>query len=175
MKKSLINPLLLEQFMFGGMMGDSAGGQAVSGALSGAMGGASLGLPGMVIGGAIGGISSFLNAKKQNEASLEAKLAQEKNGFMNFISSSNLNQGNGSNIPMAMGGAMGAGADMMNPLLVEFNEGGSHEQNPLGGIPQGKNAQGKTRTVEEGETKFRFKKQGDYIFSNRLSPLSYDF
>ena len=43
-------------------------------------------------------------------------------------------------------------------MLDEYNEGGTHEENPLGGIPVGKNAR-----VEEGETRF-----GDYIFSNRL-------
>lgn len=42
--------------------------------------------------------------------------------------------------------------------LTEFNEGGTHEENPLGGIPQGQG-----NLVEEGETKYN-----DYIFSNSL-------
>lgn len=49
------------------------------------------------------------------------------------------------------------------PLLTEFNEGGSHEENPLGGIPQGMGANGQMNVVEEGETKFE-----DYIFSDQL-------
>lgn len=46
--------------------------------------------------------------------------------------------------------------------LIEFNTGGTHDQNPLGGIPIGVGSNGKLNTVEEGETQF-----GDYIFSNR--------
>lgn len=45
-----------------------------------------------------------------------------------------------------------------NTKLSEFNNGGTHEENPLGGIPLGKAA-----LVEEGETKWE-----DYIFSDRL-------
>jgi len=48
--------------------------------------------------------------------------------------------------------------------LTQFNEGGTHEQNPLGGIPQGTSNDGKTNMVEQGETK-----NSNYIYSNRLS------
>lgn len=47
--------------------------------------------------------------------------------------------------------------------LTEFNNGGTHEENPLGGIPQGIGANGQPNLVEEGETKSE-----DYIFSDRL-------
>ena len=50
-----------------------------------------------------------------------------------------------------------------NNFLTEFKEGGSHEENPLGGIPQGMGSNGKMNTVEEGETR-----RGDYVFSDRL-------
>lgn len=50
-----------------------------------------------------------------------------------------------------------------NNMLTEFNNGGSHELNPLGGIPQGISPDGTPNKVEEGETKWE-----DYIFSNRL-------
>ena len=46
--------------------------------------------------------------------------------------------------------------------LVEFKNGGSHEENPLGGIPQGYNENGDLNLVEQGETKWK-----DYIFSDR--------
>jgi hypothetical protein len=49
-------------------------------------------------------------------------------------------------------------------LLNEFNEGGSHEENPNGGIFQGTARNGLPNTVEEGETKM-----GNYVFSNRLT------
>lgn len=52
--------------------------------------------------------------------------------------------------------------------LVEFEGGGTHEENPLGGIPQGVGENGKLNTVEEDETKFSFD-DGDYVFSNRIA------
>jgi len=48
---------------------------------------------------------------------------------------------------------------MQNNQLTEFNEGGTHSQNPHGGIPMNGN-----NTVEQGETKI-----GNYVYSNRLS------
>jgi len=51
--------------------------------------------------------------------------------------------------------------------LTQFNEGGLHSQNPLGGIPLGTSNDGKTNMVEQGETK-----NGNYIYSNRLSVSS---
>ena len=61
----------------------------------------------------------------------------------------------------------------VNPLatqyngLVNYSSGGTHAQNPIGGIPLGKSMKGKQNTVEQGETSFKFK-EGKYIFSNRL-------
>lgn len=45
-----------------------------------------------------------------------------------------------------------------NTQLSEINNGGTHEQNSMGGVPMGPNA-----SVEQGETKWQ-----DYIFSDRL-------
>lgn len=53
------------------------------------------------------------------------------------------------------------------PDFNEFNTGGTHEQNPNGGIPQGMDSQGVMNTVEQGETKTTTP-DGDYIFSDRL-------
>lgn len=61
------------------------------------------------------------------------------------------------------GGQM-TGQSSAEQLVTLFEAGGSHEQNPLGGIPQGVGANGKTNLVEEGETKWN-----DYIFSNAYS------
>ena len=51
-----------------------------------------------------------------------------------------------------------------NELVTIFEGGGTHQENPLGGIPQGIGANGKQNLVEEGETKWN-----DYIFSNSIS------
>lgn len=49
--------------------------------------------------------------------------------------------------------------------LTEFNAGGSHEQNPLGGIPQGMAPDGRPNLVEQGETKLD---SANYIFSDNI-------
>lgn len=51
--------------------------------------------------------------------------------------------------------------------LTEFNGGGRHEENSLGGIPIGLGSNGKMNTVEEGETMYEFD-DGGYVFSNRI-------
>lgn len=62
------------------------------------------------------------------------------------------------------------GGDMMSlfpeasSLVTKFEGGGTHEENSLGGIPQGVNKNGQVNLVEEGETKWN-----DYIFSNSIT------
>lgn len=53
----------------------------------------------------------------------------------------------------------------MDAQLTEFSEGGRHEENPLGGIPQGTAPDGKLNLVEQGETKLN---SANYIFSDSL-------
>lgn len=55
----------------------------------------------------------------------------------------------------------------LNDKFNEFKGGGTHEQNPLGGIPQGTGSNGKPNTVEEDETSYDFP-EGKFIFSNRI-------
>jgi len=49
--------------------------------------------------------------------------------------------------------------------LTEFNAGGTHEESPIGGIPQGMAPDGKMNLVEEGETKLN---ATDYVFSDQI-------
>jgi hypothetical protein len=49
--------------------------------------------------------------------------------------------------------------------LTEFNGGGTHEENPLGGIPQGTAPDGAVNLVESGETKLNAE---NYIFSDQI-------
>lgn len=53
----------------------------------------------------------------------------------------------------------------MEAQLTEFSEGGRHEENLLGGIPQGTAPDGKLNLVEQGETKLN---SSNYIFSDSL-------
>jgi hypothetical protein len=70
----------------------------------------------------------------------------------------------------AYGGDMGngLGAEFNSTDVNTFNAGGSHETNPLGGIPQGTNQQGGLNTVEEKEVKIELGRNKSYIFSDRL-------
>ena len=158
----LINPIQQEQYSFGGILG---------GAASGAMSGSALGPWGAVGGALIGGVSSFLGARKEQnmlqEQELQQQQMQQQQSHKSALAGMNYGMGQGSNLPMAYGGEMGTTGGMINPL-TEFNTGGTHESNPHGGIPQGINPQtGQQRTVEQNETKFKFK-DGDYVFSDRL-------
>lgn len=154
--------------------GDFAKGLA-SGVLQGAASGAAAGPWGAVAGaaaslisGAIGrGVASAKAQKKAgelNEAARKANLAQAQT-------------------LTAKAGALDQAADarslaayyadggQINPFpssefgspITEFNAGGSHEENPYDGIPQGIAPDGLPNLVEEGEVKF-----DNYIFSDRL-------
>jgi len=65
-----------------------------------------------------------------------------------------------------MGGKL-QGTDVLDNYLNEYNNGGSHESNPHGGIPQGIGNNGKMNTVEEDETSINIDGT-KYIFSRRL-------
>jgi hypothetical protein len=67
----------------------------------------------------------------------------------------------------AFGGNMRsyASGGMLDNQLTEFNNGGRHEENPIGGIPQGFAPGGQVNLVEQGETKLN---SANYIFSDTL-------
>ena len=119
---------------------DNTAGGAVSGAINGASSLAATGNPYLMGAGAlIGGVAGGIQGNKQNmqnQINPYSDGVNDRNNFLNI---------------MADGG------------LIEYNTGGTHEQNPLGGIPQGVAPGGQTNTVEEGETRLK-----DFIFSDRL-------
>ena len=134
----------------------SKGSAALSGAMAGASAGMAFGPWGAAIGGVVGGAAGLMGNKKAEKAQDKAHLnytsrkhseatgMYELGGTLNSYDSSPVN-----------------GA---SELVTMFENGGTHEQNSLGGIPQGMGANGKPNLVEEGETKFE-----DYIFSNNIN------
>ena len=114
------------------------------------------------VGGAIaGGIKSIFGKKK---AKRKEKRAKNKARGLNSMAT----------LESYMGKAYGfaEGGNLSNLMgrkyfaeggLTTFNNGGSHEESPIGGIPQGMSETGQMNLVEEGETRFQ-----DYIFSDRL-------
>lgn len=119
---------------------------------------------GSVIGGAIGGLvggitglfsSSAGNARRKRAEERANKLAVDTINSTNTRIRTNKISDELSN-ELAFGGSLGNG-------LTEFKTGGTHEQNPNGGIQQGYGDNGKPNLVEQGEVKY-----GDFVFSNRL-------
>ena len=93
----------------------------------------------------------IMNQQGITKVNLKEKLPQDSSG-LDFINE------------FKNGGQMTGGTGGANELVNIFEGGGSHEENPNGGIPQGTGANGKPNLVEEGETKW-----DDYIFSNSFS------
>ena len=117
---------------------DNAVGGAASGAINGASSLAALGPYGAAAGALIGGVAGGIQGNKQNMQNQINPYTQgisDRNNFLNI---------------MADGG------------LIEYNTGGTHEQSPLGGIPQGYDDDGNQILTEKDETRL-----GDYVFPER--------
>jgi len=165
-KSKKVNP-----YSAGGILGSTATGVA---------GGAVGGLPGMIIGGVVGltkgifGHSAEKAAEKEakdqerltQQAALQTKLAgmTSKGGKLLNAAGLEVNPFNTN----AQGGLL-SGSRMYDPEsnIEEFNQGGTHEQNPNGGIQVGIGANGKPDTVEQGETAVIINGR-KFIFSDRV-------
>lgn len=136
----------------------------------------SKGNPWAILGGTIaGGLSAWINQHKAKKAGEEANRLKEEYLTMNknianqqldtlnrnIFEANQLNQGYIS----AKGGPLMTNGATFNTGVTSFNNGGSHEDNPNGGVQQGIAPDGQPNLVEEGEVKWN-----DYIFSKRLSP-----
>lgn len=119
----------------------------LEGGMSGATAGMALGPWGALAGGVLGAGASMLGTHMAD---------QKPQGFNNF----NIPIGDNVAQQFAMGGPMGGNPGQGSEQLNEFNGGGTHEQNPIGGIPVGNG-----NSVEDGETEL---KSENYVFSDRL-------
>lgn len=151
-------------------------GNTFKGVVSGASAGAKVGGPWGAVAGAAAGLAGGLagifagnsKAKKKaaelNEAAKQANLAKAqtltaKAGALDQAADQR-----------ALAAYAAYGGDINTPKfpdfpseITEFNAGGSHEENPYDGIPQGIAPDGLPNLVEEGEVKY-----DNYIFSDRL-------
>lgn len=105
--------------------------------------------------------------KKYNELVNAQNLAKSRalSSFNNAVS--NIESVNNANI---MSNYKAYGGDLMTDNnfsngLVFINNGGTHEDNPLDGVPMGVASDGSPNLVEQGEVIYN-----DYVMSNRLSP-----
>lgn len=131
-------------------------GSALSGVASGASAGMAFGPWGAAVGGLIGGLSGGISSALGNnkKKALENTLKTQQIG--NFQAVADNIQGANTMQQMANYSANGG-------ELTTFENGGTHEQNPNGGVPQGVDDNGTPNLVEQGESKYK-----NYIFSDRL-------
>ena len=144
--------------------------------LSGIDAGSTLGVPGMIALGGAGMIaagttwldSTFKAKNKANTVNRLSKAANQglvtstENAIADTIEQDNSNF---MKSLLKYGGPLfNHGGDWSNGLTF-INEGGLHEDNPLGGVPVGVDQEGIPNLVEEGEIIWN-----DYVFSNRLKP-----
>lgn len=144
-------------------------GDIASSGLQGTLSGLSTGNPWMaLIGGAMGFLTSGIGAiagKNNAESALkEIEAARDRNKYNNqkqyqyALDNAILrNQYNLKGNIFSMGGFFPTG-------IEEISKGGTHETNPLGGIPFGIDETGNPNLVEEGEVIF-----DNYVFSDRLT------
>ena len=123
---------------------------------------------GNIVGAGLGIAGSLISGNKQRKEEAKAADIRLMNQKQQALSSLPISQNGVAGVVnpfqiMALGGL----TNNQNKLET-YNEGGTHEMNPNGGIPIGTGSNGKTNTVEEGESSFNFS-DGKYVFSNRLS------
>lgn len=164
--------------MTDGQLATGIAGAGANGFWSGFTSGGGIGaLTGLAAGAAKGGIGAglglagagLLTASQRVKANnLAAQLNKEAKAANEFFdrkvqnAALNLNYRDRDNALLNLA-AFGGGLDNFSNGIREIDEGGTHEQNPLGGVPQGIASDGIPNLVEEGEVVY-----DDYVFSNRL-------
>lgn len=140
-------------------------GEQIGNTLSATASGLSAGPWGALAGFAVGlagNVAAGIKANRQvKEAESEAKRVNmaNQNKFINQV-----NTVDSSNDKLRKMSVLAEGGNLMTPnILTEVNAGGTHEQNPFGGVPMGVDAEGTPNLVEEGEVIYK-----DYVFSNRI-------
>lgn len=147
----------------------------INATLQGAAGGAGAGPWGAVagtgaglIGGLVGwGVGALKARKKKDDLNTKAKQANLAQAQNLTAKAGALDQAADARA-LAAYAAYGGGINVPKfsdfpSEVTEFNTGGTHEENPYDGIPQGIAPDGLPNLVEEGEVKY-----DNYIFSDRL-------
>ena len=148
----------------------NVGESIIGGITSGATAGAATANPwamagGALLGGLTGGLTAGIGNKKR--AALEENLKLQENA--RFASTVDAVQSQNQLTALANYQALGGplsngftnGANWTNGLTT-INNGGTHQENPFGGVMMGMDQEGVPNLVEEGEVKWN-----DYIFSKR--------
>ena len=136
----------------------------------GAANGSSFGPWGALAGGILGGVTNLVSRMGRNNRinKINEAINNRNNYNLNNYNnvSSNVNKQSTYNMLSnyyAEGGDMNNGGDFSNGVTIIGN-GGTHEENPMSGVPMGIAPDGIPNFVEQDEVKFN-----NYIFSNRLN------
>ena len=107
-------------------------------------------------------VPSYINVLNKKSGQTVTDLARNRTllGVTGADYSTDFNTKQEQNTQFAMGGNINTNMNRyaQGGDLTQFNEGGLHSQNPLGGVPIGNN-----NSVEQGETK-----QDHFVYSNRI-------
>lgn len=149
----------------------SIGGSVLADAAAGASIGSAVPVIGTAVGaiaGAISGLSrGVISAFQHNSNANDINAAVEranKEQVRNFYDTAESNSQRQLRTEMRNYFQQGGYLQPDNGVTL-FENGGSHQQNPLGGIPQGIATDGLPNLVEEGEVKYK-----DYIYTKRSKP-----
>lgn len=112
----------------------------------------------------VGNLYNVFTAKSREEELNNAKKAANEQQINNFYITAKNNQTRQQRQAMMNYFALGGNLDGLNGI-EHFNVGGSHGENPNGGVQQGVAPDGQPNMVEEGEVKYK-----DYIYSKRIKP-----
>lgn len=169
----------------------NVGGAALKGVAAGATFGSAVPVIGTAIGAVAGGIIGLGTSLIGNKRKMRKKRRADRKAIRDInAQNSSINQNliqehlsqdfayggilpatqgvseqlalNNNNIFAQGGNLFAYGGDFSNGVN-KFSGGGTHEENPYGGIPQGIGENGEPNLVEENEVKWN-----DYIFSDRL-------
>lgn len=148
----------------GAAVGSSTALGSTLGSWAGPIGAAIGALIGVAAGGITGGVKKS-NAEKRAESMNAANsfLNQQANNEFNNTAT-NIATNNWLNTMKQNSFEFGGVLNQASPY-TEYNAGGSHQSNPLGGIMVGIGENGLPNKVEEGEVKYK-----DYVFSNKTKP-----
>ena len=159
-------------------------GNVINSTASGAATGAKIGGPWGAVAGAIAGAGTSIGGIFAGKGKAK-RLADSLNAMGTLANSDNIEQYNrammmannniydnlygnfaayGGNLNMDIPNYQTHGGDFFNGV-TKVNEGGTHEENPNGGIIMGIDEKGVPNLVEEGEVIYN-----DYVYSNRLTP-----
>lgn len=136
----------------------------------GAIAGSALGPWGMLggaIGGTLSGVANSITKAVTYKKDLNRLNTMNANMMQNYNKDfaqafNNINNNQQMNLDMQRSRRLFAEGGQLNTTI---NTGGTHEQNPYGGVQMGIASDGQPNLVEEGEVVYN-----DYVFSNRIKP-----